>query len=295
MNSRPAESWLRARLVGVQKELNRHGAANPQIDDRWVHLSRREMKRLRAALRLQRAALGTRLYRAANREVRDAARPLTSLRDAAALLEALGELMKGRSRSGSELPVEDVKRLLLAELASNRDQLVGGSLRRGAERLAKLSERLRIARTRKTDLKSARRGVRQVYRNGRAARAAAVRRPSPKTLHEWRKQSVYLSNEAALMREWFGAKLKKIQRQAKELGSLLGDDHDLMLLKKKLKEFHARGLLNEGGLSAFKKKIEKRRAKLQARSFEVGGRLYGPSAVRFSRAIKRAARHSAAK
>ena len=54
-----------------------------------VHRARQAMKRARAVLRLMRAATGKRAYRIANAAVRDAAQPLSPLRDAKVLLTTL--------------------------------------------------------------------------------------------------------------------------------------------------------------------------------------------------------------
>ena len=253
--------------------------------DKSVHSSRRQMKRVRAALRLLRAALGESSYRAFNKAVRDAARPLTSLRDAAVLIRSLELLPRPNDVAGCKAYANQARRLLRAELASNRRKLTSGALRRCAASLQKIDRRLGTLPDKARDLQSARRGMKKTYRQGRAAFGAALSRPAPETLHEWRKQVKYLSNQASLVRSLFGANLKKIRRRSRELEALLGQDHDLVLLELKLDELHGRGLLEEDDAvrGVFKGRIRRRREKLQAASYGLGKRLYRRAPGKFVR------------
>jgi CHAD domain-containing protein len=253
--------------------------------DESVHSSRRQMKRIRAALRLLRAALGDSSYRALNKAVRDAARPLTSLRDAAVLLRSLELLPRLNDVAGCKAYARQARRLLRAELASSRRKLTGAAMRKCAASLKKIDQRMATLPAKALDLQSARRGMKKTYRQGRAAFGAALRQPAPETLHEWRKQVKYLSNQASLVRSLFGAKLKKIRRRSRELEMLLGQDHDLVLLEMKLDELHGKGLLraDEAVRGVFKGRIHRRRENLQAACYGLGKRLYRRSPGKFVR------------
>jgi CHAD domain-containing protein len=260
---------VRAMLAKVANLKSRGG-------DKSVHSSRRQMKRIRAALRLLRTALGDSSYRAFNKEVRDAARPLTSLRDAAVLLRALGLLPRLNDVAGCKAYAKQARRLLRAELASNRCKLTGGAMRKCAASLHEINRRMETLPAKARDLPSAQRGMKKTYKQGRAAFGAALRRPAPETLHEWRKQVKYLSNQASLVRSLFGAKLKKIRRRSRELETMLGQDHDLVLLEMKLDDLHGKGLLktDDAVRGVFKGRINRRREKLQAACYGLGRRLY---------------------
>jgi CHAD domain-containing protein len=253
--------------------------------DKSVHSSRRQMKRIRAALRLLRAALGDSSYRAFNKEVRDAARPLTPLRDAAVLMRALELLPRLNDVAGCKSYVKQARRLLRADLASCRRRLTSGALRQCAASLRKIDRRMETLPAKARDLKSARRGMKKTYKQGRASFAAALSRPAPETLHEWRKQVKYLSNQAGLVRSLFGANLKKIRQRSRELETLLGQDHDLVLLELKLAELHGRGLLeaDDAVRGVFRGRINRQREKLQAASYGLGKRLYRRSPGKFVR------------
>src|SRR5258708_16068593 len=60
--------------------------------DRRIHDIRTRLKHCRALLRLLRKSLGEDTYRRENARLRDAARPLVAVRDAAVLVQALDDL-----------------------------------------------------------------------------------------------------------------------------------------------------------------------------------------------------------
>jgi CHAD domain-containing protein len=266
----------------VRALLSEAAKLKPHARDESVHSARKRLKRIRAALRLQRAAIGEASYRTANKDVRDAARPLARVRDAAVLVESIKQLTRRIHGQRCKSHADQAHRLLLLARASSRRHLTSSTLRRYAARLNEINERLGRAGAKAEDLKSVHRGLKNAYQKGRAACADARRRPAAETLHEWRKQVKYLSNEVILMRMLFGTSQKKILRVARKLGVLLGEDHDLVLLKAKLDEFYGNGLLRADKTArVFCKRIERRRNKLQAAGFRLGKRLYRRSPGKF--------------
>ena len=82
-----ARRALLARLDTILEELGK-----PHRSDAGIHNMRKELKRARAALRMLRACIGVVEYRRDNALLRDAARPLTPIRDAKVLLQTLEPL-----------------------------------------------------------------------------------------------------------------------------------------------------------------------------------------------------------
>ena len=60
-----------------------------QLADEAIHSARKELKKARATLRLLRKALGDAVYKRENAAIRDAARPLSDVRDSRVLLDTL--------------------------------------------------------------------------------------------------------------------------------------------------------------------------------------------------------------
>lgn len=76
------------------------GQPNRRLDEA-VHETRKRLKRLRAALRLERSAIGAETYRRENAAFRDLGKRLSAPRDAMVLIETLDELT---DRFSAELP-----------------------------------------------------------------------------------------------------------------------------------------------------------------------------------------------
>ena len=84
---------------------------DPQLSDEVVHEVRKQLKKVRAALRLLRKALGSRTYDRENTVFRNAARPFTEVRDAKVLMDTLdtlaehfGELLVSLFSATGEMP-----------------------------------------------------------------------------------------------------------------------------------------------------------------------------------------------
>ncbi|HEY6456662.1 MAG TPA: CHAD domain-containing protein [Steroidobacteraceae bacterium] len=234
----------------------RHGT-----DEAAVHTARKTCKRVRAALRLLRDGLGEREYRLDNRRVRDSARPLTAVRDAAMLRRTLGTLSKHSHSLARHLEADYHRAWQALDHRGARNSIA--RLRAIRARLVKLS---RVD----SEAASAITGAKGVYKAGRKALGKARSRDDL-ALHEWRKQAKYLLNQLELLRMVFNARFKKLRRRAGRLAEALGDDHDLSVLAGKLPA-------REGQRGSLRKQIKKRRRKLQARAFRYGKRLYRRSA-----------------
>jgi CHAD domain-containing protein len=76
---------VRTQIGAALEALGERGLSS----DETIHDTRKRLKRVRAGLRLLREAMGEGRYRRENALIRDAARPLTELRDAKVLLDAL--------------------------------------------------------------------------------------------------------------------------------------------------------------------------------------------------------------
>ncbi len=70
-----------------------------KASDERIHQARKQLKRARANLRLLRDAIGKRAYARENAALRDAARPLSGVRDAMVLIQTLDRLI-GALRNG---------------------------------------------------------------------------------------------------------------------------------------------------------------------------------------------------
>ncbi|HUY93525.1 MAG TPA: CHAD domain-containing protein [Pirellulales bacterium] len=207
-----------------------------------VHDIRVRLKKLRAALRLVRSAIGGH-YHVENVCFRDAAHQLSQQRDVQAAQEVLAMLADRARREGVDAAaletLESCRRRLdeeqqaLAEQATSETWLrLAGMLRAAAERVDAWTNEIR-------DFETIAEGLENSYRRGRRAMQCALERPTPETLHEWRKQAKYHRYQVNLLEEAWPEAMKARGKSLKRLSDLLGDDHDLVVLREKLQSVAA--------------------------------------------------------
>jgi hypothetical protein len=253
----------------------------PPLRDVSVHEARKELKRARAALRLLRDTIGDARYRRANRQLRDAARPLSRVRDAKVLLEAADQLRSETKKSGHRAELDSLRRRLRRERQQARSEVRSALLRRIRRSLE--SARSSSARWRDPTEDSLRHAVERLYRKGRKAFARAKAEPCEATLHESRKQTKYLGKALEILATKRSGGLTQRVKRADRIADALGRDHDLALLQGKLR---ARRRSQAAGHSLHAL-IERRRRRLQRKAEAQSLRLYDPKPKAFVDAIDR--------
>jgi CHAD domain-containing protein len=274
----------------VRKQLGKALAAlgageSPSDED--VHDARKRLKKARAGLRLLREALGPRAYRRENARLRDAAQPLTEVRDAKMLVDTLDKLAEQFNGVLKGAPLEGVRRALLHHKREVRRRVL-----RDGEPLKPVEEALEAARGRAKDWPAGRRGravlragLKRVYRAGRDAFAAAREQPTVERLHEWRKQAKYLWLLLEVLQPYRPAALGRLADQAHDLADRLGDDHDLAVLRQKLQTDPGR-FPDRPAVDALAALIDRRRAELEEEARRLGRRLYADKPKAFAGRLK---------
>ena len=251
-----------------------------------THEARKDIKKVRALLRLARGCVPADAYRAENARLREIARSLAGARDADVLVqttEGLGERHAGR------LPEAAFERLRarLAAVAERSRAEAGGGARAPAlatlDAAAAATDDWPIG---PCDVDALARGAVRAYRRGRRELAQAERDPTTENLHEWRKRVKDLWYHARLLEEARPRRLKAQAKEAHKLADLLGDDHDLAMLAAQLDSGGpaADVALDE---STLRNLIARDRAALQARAWRIGHRLYGKRPKAYARRLTR--------
>jgi len=236
---------------------------------------RKCFKRIRAALRLAREELGEDLYHEENWSFRDAARPLTQVRDARVLVETAERLRGQLVRTIGPGSYTKIHTALIANRQEVTCQVLGQgkALATVADAAARAIARLSAWKLQRDGWAALEPGLRRVYRQGRRALAVARESPSVANLHEWRKQTKYLWHQLQLLQAtWTGAQKEFVDR-THQLATLLGEDHDLAVLRETL----AADPLAYGGhriLKAVFAVIDRHRGELELQAFALGQEIY---------------------
>jgi CHAD domain-containing protein len=240
-----------------------------EAGEEGVHDARKDMKKLRALLRLVRGEVGEKVFRRESGTFRDAARELSGVRDADVMLATLADL---EERYGAD--VGSVR----AAVEAHRIRTAGG----GRERAAKAAVAiLTEARGRVGDWPLERdgfdafeKGLARTYRRGRRDWRAAAEEPGTENLHEWRKRVKDLWYHCSVLEESWKPVLKALAGEAHELSDRLGDDHDLAVLR-------------DFGADPLEPLIERRRQELQDEAFAYGARIYADKPKQFVGRLER--------
>lgn len=284
LDGEPLPSGLR-RVASGRAAKAAEGLREAERDDvaKVVHGARKDMKKLRSAIRLSRAGLGEEGYRRANDHFRDTARMLGGARDAEAKLESLAAL---RKRFGGEFPTR-WSRDFVAALEKERDRLAADA---GEAPLAEAAERLEhgLREIKRWQLEPdgfalVEPGLRRAYRRGRDRFKTAMSNPGDEQVHELRKRVKDLWYMTDLLAGAWPALLEPLADEAHEFSQLLGDHHDLAVLRD---EAHARPDCFGGKAQArLLELIARRQGELFEAGIPYGRRLYAEKPKAFSRRL----------
>jgi CHAD domain-containing protein len=255
--------------------------------DNAVHEIRKALKKVRAVLRLVRPVIAKRAFRAENTCLRDAGRPLTEVRDAKILIETLDALARHFKRRAAARSFGKVRRALGDNLRGVRKRVVDEG-----DAFAVVGADIRRARKRIKDWadvpdkwSSIGSGLEEVYRTASRAFEDAARDPTVEKLHEWRKQAKYLHYQLEVFRPLWPERPGEVAGEADRMGELLGDDHDLAVLRQTLTDDPER-FGNGRDTELLLALIDRRRAELEEEFMPLGQRFFQDSPKRFAGRLK---------
>lgn len=237
-----------------------------------VHEARKCMKRIRALLRLVRTGLGDTIFRAENAHFRSIAASLASTRDDHVLLETTVKLAAEDSgRAGSALA--RFKEAVLAR-RSHAPSETAAADRSGADAaLERAQRRFRRLHIEPDSFATLEQGLVRNYRKGLACRDLAYAENTDDAFHEWRKcVQTHWRHMALLQKAWpaiFAAQLEA----ARELSQVLGDDHDLALMRIHLATLPP-DMLSTGETHALEELIQSRQVALRRAARPMGDMIY---------------------
>ena len=252
-----------------------------------IHSARQRCKRIRAVLRLVRRDLGDQ-YGAENVCFRDIARGLSDLRDAEAVIEALDKLQLHCNDKREAGLVRATRRGLTARRQQDADGEEG--LRAHADdaiqgfRAAR--ERLPSWRLTTQGFALIGAGLRKTYASGRDAFTGACIEPSDVRFHETRKLVKYLWYEMRVLHHVWPEAMPAYKRSLHKLSNLLGDDHDLLVVRESLREQPdiLRGARN---LECMIGLIDRRKCQLKAEGRLLGMRVFAERPKAFRKRLER--------
>jgi CHAD domain-containing protein len=262
-------------------ELREHVETDPE---EAVHAARKAIKKERSLLRLVRGSIEPHRRRSDNRTLRDAARGLSQTRDAEAMIQTLEDLA---DRYAGQLPArafEAVRQPLEARRDDQRAELTATTQRvQAINELAGVRARLQSWELSDDGWDAIEDGLLRSYTDGRRAFRRARRSGTSDDWHGWRKRAKDLWYQQRLLSPVAGPAVDGQAKDAHRLADLLGDDHDLAVLRSALV---SRELEVITDLDAILGLIEHRRQQLQAQARQIGARVYAEKPKVFARRVR---------
>jgi CHAD domain-containing protein len=243
--------------------------------DEIVHDVRKSLKRLRAVLRLVRPKIENKLYGCENTSFRDAARPLTEVRDARILIETLDKLVDHFQEQIAGRAFAEVREALRDNLRAVRKRVLDehNAFAVAAETVKEARERVKSWTDVSGQWSSVGKGLHETCRKARAAFQDVVAEPTVPKLHEWRKLVKYLRYQLEVLQPLWPERMQELVAEAERMGDLLGDDRDLAVLRQLLTRDPA-PVADEGEREALVAFIDRRRAELEQEVRLLGDRFF---------------------
>jgi hypothetical protein len=250
-----------------------------------VHQVRKRCKKLRGLIRLVRPDFEA--YARENALLREAARRLSYVRDAQSMIDCFDSLM---AHSGVQADRERFSPIRAA-LADRRREITQDKTQLEArlnDFLGEMRELLPRAARWQIDahgFEAVQGGLVKTYRRGRKALRNAYEHPATTSFHEWRKRTKYHWYHLRLLRSIWPEMMQVQRDAANALSGLLGEDHDLAVLRQTLQEDPGRfgDMADRKTLIGL---IERRRAELQAQAQPLGERLFAEKPNRLASRLR---------
>lgn len=267
------------------------GAAREALTDErnadGIHDARKQIKKLRGLLRLLRPAISGKSYRCANQQLRDAAHPLSTVRDAKVQAALSDELFSSLRPANAALG--DLHQAIATAARSTRADAIapGGAVTDALRQLAIVQRNVKKWTAVPDRWSSVGKGLRKTYRRARDGHHQAMALPTEHNLHQWRKHVKYLRYQLELLQVTSPQAIGPLAAGARELGELLGDHHDLDILQDYLRmNVPAHGDATE--LNRLLEEIDRRCEGLRQRALQVADGFFATEPAAFCRPLKTA-------
>lgn len=247
-----------------------------------VHDVRKEIKKLRALLRLMRPGLRRRDFSATVCDLKEAARQFGPARDAHVTLQALDLVLNHFKGQLVPRPFADFRPALRQVCQDEEKRLRQERRPRRVSRiLRQVQKRFEGTSLRQEGWPVLGTGLKCSYGNGRKAWKLALAAPTPENLHDWRKRVKELGYQLGLFCPMWPEQLEAAQRELKALGQYLGDDHDLFMLTQAVQD-RCPAKESRGELELLCGLIAQRQDELRRQALALGARFYAEKPSIFS-------------
>lgn len=252
--------------------------------DEAVHAVRKQLKEVRAALRLVRYEVGENLFRKKNTTFRNATQPLSEIRDADVMMKTLDQLLV--SSSDKAALFKPLREAFCERRRRIRRQALGPkhATRRISAILKKELGCVERWPIRHKGWKAVKPGLKKTYKRSWQAMIRALKDGSDEAMHEWRKRVKYQRHHLEILRKSGKEFMNPLVHKAQALSDVLGQHHDLTVLKE-LAKGEMSDSLKRNEREMLLALVAERQQKLQKKAAKVGRLLYAKKGREFTSRI----------
>lgn len=239
-----------------------------------VHQVRKRCKKLRGLIRLIRPGFAD--YKRENVFFRDLARDLSFLRDTQVSTETLDKLLNNSetgeepgNRFASVRQALEERRSRVTTEATDLDKRLGKALKK----LQRARRRARHWNIDKPSFSVVESGLKKTYERAREELRHVRKRPTGENYHSWRKRVKYHWYHDRLLRRIWRPMMNVECDAGNELSDILGDDHDLVVLRQLFLE-NGEQYGTESDIEQLIELIDNRSGDLRRRAGPLGDRLF---------------------
>lgn len=271
------------RLILERLDLARSELAQGDLgpaSEEAIHNARKCFKRIRSMLRLTSGGLGKKTRSRLDDQIRAIALRLSDARDAEVALGAFNALLPIPDEHDGRPEIETLREFCetrvraahqsIYQTQETRDRMLSD--------LDELRRDLAGLRTSRIDRRVLENGLKRIRKRCRKAYERAMEEPSEEALHEWRKRVKDLGYALEALRRRLPKAAEDWIARTRKLAEVLGDDRDLLVLKKMLVDASS-PVRDSPAAAALLPLIEARRRSLDRSARRLGGALLTPQRV----------------
>ncbi len=250
-----------------------------------IHSVRKEIKKVRAILGLVQGKMSANAYGKRAKRLRAAAKCLQDPRDARVRPQALERLIVHFKNQLPARPFAGIEKVLSQNCRQEiREFRKGKSVTAVGRLLQKIDRGAGDLKVKANGWTAIQPGLQGSYSDGRKAYAMALNETSPKNLHQWRKHVQDLWHQLRLLHSIQPEKMQTMVGAMKVLSQYLGDDHDLVMLRRFVARHCARRYARE--VRMLDELIDLRQKELRSAAFALGARFYVEKPSPFCRRLE---------
>jgi CHAD domain-containing protein len=248
-----------------------------------VHEVRKDLKKLRAAMRLAINEVGKDCHAREDRCVRKIGRFVSDLRDAQVRWQTFIQLRDKAAKGSEKQLFLRTEELLFLERESFSAAYAGWQ-RQAIPQLERIKARLRDWPLDGLNWKQICNAVCEIYRRGQRGLAKTIDNPESECFHAWRKRVKDICYQVRILHPLNRTVLEEMAHDADVLSELLGSEHDLDFLLARLEKERGDAAFADE-LGQLQKLIGKRCKRLRRDALELGRRFYAEPAKAFAKRI----------